>query len=74
MKPVIGSTKASTTLKLPIRMPSGTASTEARMKPEKITVTLERMWPSSEPLLRPFQPASSTWCGGARKSGRTSPP
>ncbi len=74
MKPVIGSMNASTTRKLPIRMPSGTAKTEASRKPERITVTLERMWPSRLPLRRPFQPASRTWCGVARKSVRTMPP
>ena len=74
MKPVIGSMNASTTLKLPIRMPSGTAITEASTKPATITTTLDQMWPSSEPLFRPFQPASRTWCGAARKSGRTRPP
>ena len=35
MKPVIGSMNASTTRKLPIRMPSGTANTEASRKPEQ---------------------------------------
>ena len=74
MKPVIGSISASTTLKLPIRMPSGTARTEASRKPEKITTTLDQMWPSSEPRVSPFQPASRTSCGAARKSGRTWPP
>jgi hypothetical protein len=68
---VIGSKAASTILKLPIRMPSGTAKIDAMMNPDMISVTLTPVLTSNEPSLRPLVAAIATSCGVGRKSLRT---
>ena len=60
MKLVTGSIAASAILKLPIRMPSGTATIEARMKPLMISPTLAAVLTASEPSSTPLTPASRT--------------
>ena len=74
MKPVMGSTTASTALKLPIRMPSGTERIEAKKKPVRMTVRLAVVLSRSEPLAIRFTAARATMSGEARKSGGVSPP
>ena len=69
-----GSSAASAILKLPIRMPSGTAKIEAMMKPDMISVTLTLVFTSSEPSLMPLIAAITTASGVGRKSLRTSSP
>jgi hypothetical protein len=73
-KLVTGSIAASTTLKLPMRMPIGTARTEAMMNPDMISPTLTAVFTRSEPSLIPAIAARTTASGVGRKSSRTNPP
>ena len=52
MKSVTGSITASTSWKVPMRMPSGTARTDASPKPTKTTKQDAAMWVQREPSFR----------------------
>ena len=73
MKLVTGSITASTSWKVPIRMPSGTARTEASAKPTKTTKHEAAMWVQREPSFARSTAASATWFGVGRNSVRTRP-
>ena len=74
MKPATGSTMAATNRKLPVRMPRGTARTDASAKPDRITSRLAPMCRNREASRTRSQPAAAISCGAARKSGAAMPP